>query len=146
MKQGMIDVRWGDRPIEILLVEDNPGDVEITQRILKDSKFEVNFTVAEDGEVAMAYLNREPQFEGTPRPDLVMLDLSLPRKNGMEVLAEMGANPDFTTIPVIILTSTNAEQELLKFDNFDPSRYCSKPIDLHRFNGILDKLTTTFSI
>ena len=83
MKQGMIDVRWGDRPIEILLVEDNPGDVEITQRILKDSKFEVNFTVAEDGEVAMAYLNREPQFEGSPRPDLVMLDLSLPRKNGM---------------------------------------------------------------
>ena len=61
-------------------------------------------------------------------------------------MAEMGTNPDFTTIPVIILTSTNAEQELLKFDNFDPSRYCSKPIDLHRFNGILDKLTTTFSI
>ncbi len=146
MKPGMIDVRWGNRPIEILLVEDNPGDVELTKRILNNSAFTVNIAVAEDGEIAMAYLRREREHSNSIRPDLVMLDLSLPRKDGLEVLADMNSDPDLKTIPVMILTSSQAEQDILRFENFDPSRYCNKPIDINQFDQILDRLTTTFSI
>ena len=146
MKPGMVDVRWGNRAIEILLVEDNPGDVELTQRILSNSAFAVNIAVAEDGEIAMAYLRREGGHSDSVRPDLVMLDLSLPRKDGLEVMADMNADPYLKTIPIIILTSSQAEQDLLRFENFDPSRYCHKPIDINQFDQILDRLTTTFSI
>ena len=146
MKLGMIDIRWGDRPIEILLVEDNPGDVRLTQEILSRSKFSINITVAEDGEIAMAYLHREDDYLDSPRPDLVMLDLALPRKGGREVLAEMNAEPDLRSIPVMILTATDAEQDLLRFENFEPSRYSNKPIDINLFDRVLEKLTTSFSI
>ena len=146
MKPGTVDVRWGDRPIEILLVEDNPADVELTRRTLSNSSFAVNIAVAEDGEIAMAYLRREAEHAESVRPDLVMLDLSMPRKDGREVLADMNADPGLKTIPVMILTATQAEQDLLQFENFDPNRYCQKPIDIDRFDQILDRLTTTFSI
>ena len=142
----MIDLRWGDRPIEILLVEDNPGDVELTKRILNSSAFAVNIAVAEDGEIAMAHLRREGEHLNSVRPDLVMLDLSLPRKDGLEVLADMNADTDLKIIPVMILTLSQAEQDLLRFENFDPSRYCNKPIDINQFDDILNRLTTTFSI
>ena len=146
MKPGMIDVRWGDRAIEILLVEDNPGDVELTKRILNNSAFAVNISVVEDGELAMAYLLREGEHSNSVRPDLVMLDLSLPKKDGLEVLADMNADPYLGTIPVMILTSSQAEQDLLRFENVDSSRYCHKPIDINEFDHILNRLTTTFSI
>ena len=106
----------------------------------------MNIAVAEDGVIAMAYLRREGEHSKSIRPDLVMLDLSLPRKDGREVLADMNADPDLSSIPVMILTATQAEQNLLRFENFEPSRYCNKPIDINLFDRIQERLTTTFSI
>ena len=146
MKSGMIDIRWGDRPIEILLVEDNPADVELAQRTLRDSQFSLNISVSRDGQDAMSVLRREGEHSAAPRPDLVLLDLNMPRKNGREVMAEMGADPNLREIPIMILTSTQAEQDLLQYENYDPSRYCSKPLDIDRFNRILEHLSTSFDL
>ena len=146
MKSGMIDIRWGDRPIEILLVEDNPADVELAQRTLRDSQFSLNISVSRDGQDAMSVLRREGEHSAAPRPDLVLLDLNMPRKNGREVMAEMGADPNLREIPIMILTSTQAEQDLLQYENYDPSRYCSKPLDIDRFNRILEHLSTSFEL
>ncbi len=146
MKSGMIDIRWGDRPIEILLVEDNPADVELAQRTLRDSQFSLNISVSRDGQEAMSVLRREGEHSAAPRPDLVLLDLNMPRKNGREVMAEMGADPNLREIPIMILTSTQAEQDLLQYENYDPSRYCSKPLDIDRFNRILEHLSTSFEL
>ena len=146
MKSGMIDIRWGDRPIEILLVEDNPADVELAQRILRDSQFSLNISVSRDGQEAMSVLRREGEHSASPRPDLVLLDLNMPRKNGREVMAEMSADPNLREIPIMILTSTQAERELLQYENYDPSRYCRKPLDLDRFNRILEHLSTSFDL
>ncbi len=146
MKSGMIDIRWGDRPIEILLVEDNPADVELAQRTLLDSQFSLNIEVARDGQAAMNVLRREGEHAAAPRPDLVLLDLNMPRKNGREVMAEMNADPNLKEIPIMILTSTQAEQDLLQYENYDPSRYCNKPLDLDRFNRILEHLSTSFEL
>ena len=146
MKSGMIDIRWGDRPIEILLVEDNPADVELAQRTLRDSQFSLNISVSRDGQEAMNALRREGEFAAAPRPDLVLLDLNMPRKNGREVMAEMVADPNLREIPIMILTSTQAEQDLLQYENYDPSRYCSKPLDIDRFNRILEHLSTSFDL
>lgn len=145
MQPGMID-RWGGRPVEILLVEDNPADTELAQRTLEECPFSLNISLAGDGEEAMAYLRAEGQYAGAHRPDLVLLDLNMPRKNGYEVMAEMSADRYLRHIPVMILTSTREEQELLKYDNYDPSRYCSKPLDIERFNRILENLSTTFDL
>ena len=146
MKSGMIDIRWGDRPIEILLVEDNPADVELAQRTLRDSQFSLNISVTHDGQEAMSVLRREGEHAAVPRPDLVLLDLNMPGKNGREVMAEMSADPNLREIPIMILTSTQAEQDLLQYENYDPSRYCSKPLDLDRFNRILEHLSTSFEL
>ena len=146
MKSGMIDIRWGDRPIEILLVEDNPADVELAQRTLRDSQFSLNISVSRDGQEAMSVLRREGEHSAAPRPDLVLLDLNMPRKNGREVMAEMSTDPNLREIPIMILTSTQAEQDLLQYENYDPSRYCSKPLDIDRFNRILEHLSTSFEL
>ena len=146
MKSGMIDIRWGDRPIEILLVEDNPADVELAQRTLRDSQFSLNISVSRDGQEAMSVLRREGEHSAAPRPDLVLLDLNMPRKTGREVMAEMNADPNLREIPIMILTSTQAERELLQYENYDPSRYCRKPLDLDRFNRILEHLSTSFDL
>ena len=146
MKSGMIDIRWGDRPIEILLVEDNPADVELAQRTLRDSQFSLNISVSRDGQEAMSVLRREGEHSAAPRPDLVLLDLNMPRKNGREVMAEMNADPNLREIPIMILTSTEAERELLQYENYDPSRYCRKPLDIDRFNRILEHLSTSFEL
>ena len=146
MKSGMIDIRWGDRPIEILLVEDNPADVELAHRTLRDSQFSLNIAVSRDGQEAMSVLRREGEHSAAPRPDLVLLDLNMPRKNGREVMAEMNADPNLREIPIMILTSTQAEQDLLQYENYDPSRYCSKPLDIERFNRILEHLSTSFEL
>jgi CheY-like chemotaxis protein len=127
-------------PIEVLLVEDNPGDVELTQRTLRDAAEPLNIAVAEDGEVAMAYLRREGEYANSPRPEFIILDLNMPKKNGYEVLAEMDADPDLQNIPVMILTSTQAERDRLEFLNVHPSRYCNKPLDLRRFNNVISHM------
>ena len=125
------------RPVDVLLVEDNPADVELTQRILRDSDHPLRVTVAQDGEVAMAMLRKVGDHSDTPTPDLVLLDLNMPRMNGYEVLQEMSQNQDLNRIPILILTSTQAERDRLQFSNVSPSRYCTKPLPITRFNDIL---------
>ena len=125
------------KPVDILLVEDNPADVELTQRILRDSDHPLRVTVAQDGEVAMAMLRKVSEHSDIPTPDLVLLDLNMPRMNGYEVLQEMSQNQDLNRIPILILTSTQAERDRLQFSNVSPSRYCTKPLPITRFNDIL---------
>ena len=132
--------RSSENPIEVLLVEDNPADARLTEEILKDSEYAVNFAVVEDGEAAMTYLRRQGQYAYTARPDLVLLDLNLPRKSGQEVLAEMNGDTNLRNIPVMILTGTAAEQSLLYSYNIPPSRFCRKPIDVPRFDAVVGQL------
>ncbi len=132
--------RSSENPIEVLLVEDNPADARLTEEILKDSEYAVNFSVVEDGEVAMTYLRRQGEYAYTARPDLILLDLNLPRKSGQEVLAEMNEDSNLRNIPVMILTGTAAEQSLLFSYNIPPSRFCRKPIDVPRFDAVVGQL------
>ena len=129
-----------ERPIEILLVEDEPADARLTQEILKGSSHQTNITVAEDGEVAMARLRREGEYESSPRPDLILLDLKLPGMDGGEVLGQIAGDPNLVDIPVIILTGTEAEQSLLHSHNIPPSRYFRKPIELESFHRAIGQL------
>ena len=121
------------RQIDILLVEDNPGDVDLTLEALADSKLSNRMHVVEDGEKAMAFLRGEAPFDAHVRPDLVLLDLNLPRKDGREVLAEMKADPKLKSIPVVVLTSSAAETDVLKSYDLGANCYVTKPINLERF-------------
>ncbi len=132
--------RSPESPIEVLLVEDNPADVRLTEEILKDSDYAMNLSVVEDGEAAMTYLRRQGEYAYTPRPDLVLLDLNLPIKSGQEVLAEINEDSNLRNIPVMILTGTEAEQSLLYSYNIPPSRFCRKPIDVPRFDSVVSQL------
>ena len=132
--------RSPETPIEVLLVEDNPADARLTEEILKDSAYAVNLSVVENGEDAMTYLRRQGEYAYTPRPDLVLLDLMLPKKSGQEVLTEMNEDANLRTIPVMILTGTAAEQSLLWSFNIPPSRFCRKPIDVPRFDTAVGQL------
>ena len=129
-----------DRAIEILLVEDNPADVRLTEEVIKQSEHVTNIRVAEDGVVAMEMLRGEGDHGGTTRPDLILLDLRLPRKDGPEVLADINSDESLVNIPVMILTGTEAEQSLLNAYNIPPSRFCRKPIELQRFNNVVGQL------
>ena len=128
----MSDVNYG-HPIEILLVEDNPGDVRLTQEALKEGKVRNRLSVAGNGEQALAFLRRQGQFASAPRPDVILLDLNLPRRDGREVLAEIKADPDLMRIPVVILTTSQAEQDILETYNLHANCYIAKPVDLDRF-------------
>ena len=120
-------------PINILLVEDNPGDVRLTQEALKSNKMNNNLQVAEDGVEAMAILRREGEYANASRPDLILLDLNLPKKNGREVLAEIKADEKLKRIPVVILTSSADEEDILKaYDNY-ASCYVAKPVGFDEF-------------
>jgi CheY-like chemotaxis protein len=121
------------RAILILLVEDNPGDVRLTREILADSKVRNQLVVAGNGAEAMAILRREGLYRDSPRPDVVLLDLNLPGKDGREVLAEIKSDPDLATIPVVILTSSAADEDVLKSYRLQANCYVTKPIDLHEF-------------
>lgn len=134
--------RSPENPIEVLLVEDNPADARLTEEILKDSAYAVKLSVVEDGEAAMTYLRRQGDYAYTPRPDLVLLDLMLPKKSGQEVLDEVNQDPNLRNIPVMILTGTAAEQSLLWTYNISPGRFCRKPIELHRFDAAVAQLET----
>ncbi|MBZ0271100.1 response regulator [bacterium] len=124
-------------PIEILLVEDNPADVDLTRESLSASKISNNLSVAPDGEEALKFLNREPPYEYAPRPDLILLDLNLPRKHGKEVLAEIKGSPTLHMIPVVILTSSDAEADILKSYDLHANCFITKPVDLHSFTRIV---------
>lgn len=126
--------------VEVLLVEDNPGDVEMTERILKDSKFNLNINVAKDGELAMDFLRKRGAHANAPRPNLVLLDLNMPRMNGYQVLDKLKEDPELKDIPVMILTSTQGERDRLYGLGISPNRYCNKPLDLSRFDTLVDLL------
>lgn len=127
------DARVMGRPIEILLVEDNPGDVRLAVEALRDAKVANHLTTVTDGEAALDFLRRKGQWEKAPRPDLVLLDLNLPRKSGREVLCEVKDDPKLRTIPVVILTTSQAEEDILKAYNCNANCYITKPVDLDQF-------------
>lgn len=121
------------RPVELLLVEDNPGDVELTRLALEDGKVRNVLHVTMDGEEAMLFLKRGGKHSSAPRPDLVLLDLNLPKKDGHEVLAEIKADPDLCNIPVIVLTTSEAEKDVLSAYGHRANAYIVKPVDLGQF-------------
>ena len=119
--------------IEILLVEDSPSDVLIAREALTEAKLINTIHVAEDGVEALQFLRKEGKFAAAPRPDLILLDLNLPRKNGREVLAEIKADADLKTIPVVVLTTSSAEEDILKSYNLHANCYVVKPVEFHSF-------------
>ena len=120
-------------PIEILLVEDNPGDVRLTQEALRDAKVHNTLHVVTDGVEALAFLRREGKYAGSRRPDVILLDLNLPRKDGREVLAEIKVDEELRSIPVVVLTTSTAEQDILKAYELHANCYITKPVDLEQF-------------
>ena len=121
------------KPIEILLVEDNPGDVRLTQETLKDTKVRNNMHVVMDGIDAVAFLRRGGKYADVPRPDLILLDLNLPKKDGREVLAEIKADSDLKSIPVVVLTTSKAEQDIFRAYDLHANCYITKPVNLDQF-------------
>jgi CheY-like chemotaxis protein len=121
------------RAIEILLVEDNPGDVRLIVEALKEGRVRHNLRVAHDGVEALAFLRREGHFVDAPRPDLILLDLNLPRMDGREVLAEVKSDADLKIIPVVVLTTSGAEQDILHSYQLQANCYITKPVDLAQF-------------
>lgn len=121
------------KPIEILLVEDNPGDVRLTAEALRENKFRNKLNVVADGVEAMAYVRREGKYSDAPCPDLILLDLNLPKKDGREVLAEIKADEDLKRIPVVILTTSKAEEDIFKTYDHHANCYITKPVDLEQF-------------
>jgi len=128
------------RPIEILLVEDNPADVRMTVEILKETKVRNTVTVAGDGNVAMDLLRRVGKYSQAVQPDLILLDLNLPKKDGKQVLAEIKADPILRRIPVVILTSSNAEEDIVKSYSLYANCYVTKPVDLEQFVKVVKSI------
>jgi two-component system, chemotaxis family, response regulator Rcp1 len=127
-------------PIEILLVEDNPGDVELTRTALEKAKVRNTLHVAEDGEEAMAFLRRQGEYASVPRPEVILLDLNLPRMDGREVLEAIKADPDLMTIPVVVLTTSSAEQDIIRTYKLHANCYITKPVDLERFMEVVQSI------
>ena len=119
--------------IDILLVEDNAADARLTEEVLTESKVHNNLIVANDGVEALNCLRQQGKFKGSRRPDLILLDLNLPIKDGREVLAEIKSDPDLKRIPVVVLTTSKAEEDILKTYNLHANRYITKPVDLEKF-------------
>ena len=128
------------RAVQILLVEDNPGDVRLTVEALKEAKVLNKLTVVKDGIEALSLLRRQGQHAGAVRPDLILLDLNLPRKDGREVLAEIKADDNLKHIPVVILTTSQDEQDVLKSYNLYANCYITKPVDLDQFITVVKSI------
>ena len=128
------------RSIEILLVEDNPGDARLTIEAMREAKMRNRMHVVEDGVEAMAFLRRQGRYGEAPRPDLILLDLNLPRKDGREVLAEVKADPALKRIPVVILTTSRAEEDVLRAYDLHANCYVTKPVDLAQFMKIVSQI------
>jgi chemotaxis family two-component system response regulator Rcp1 len=128
------------RPVEILLIEDNPGDVRLMVEALKDAKVNNNLHVASNGETAMDFLRREGEYADVPVPDLVMLDLNLPKKDGREVLAEIKEDPDLKHIPVVVITTSAAEEDILKSYKLHANCYITKPVNFEQFMKVVHSI------
>ena len=132
------------RQIDVLLVEDDPGDVLMTQEAFEDYKVKNQLHVATDGVEAMAFLRREGKNADAPRPDLVLLDLNLPRMDGREVLHEIKSDPELASIPVVILTTSEAEEDVLRSYSLHANAYVTKPVDFERFIQVVRKIDDFF--
>jgi two-component system, chemotaxis family, response regulator Rcp1 len=128
------------RPMEVLLVEDSPGDVRLTKEAFKDAKVHINIHVAVDGTDAMAFLKREGKHANAPRPDLILLDLNLPKKDGREVLEEIKQSPTLKIIPVVILTTSGSDADILRSYLLHANCYISKPVDLKGFLNVVKSI------
>lgn len=128
------------KPIEILLVEDNPGDADLALEALVSGKVRNSLHHVGDGVAAMDFLRRHGKYANAPRPDLILLDLNMPKKDGREVLAEVKADPDLKRIPVVILTTSKAEEDILKTYNLHANCFITKPIDLHQFIKVVQAI------
>jgi CheY-like chemotaxis protein len=127
-------------PLEVLLVEDSPGDVRLTQEAFKDAKVHINLHVASDGIEAMAFLKREGGRADAPRPDIILLDLNLPRKDGREVLEEIKESPTLKSIPVVILTTSASEEDILRSYRLHANCYITKPVGLDGFLKVVNSI------
>lgn len=135
----MAETRWGE-PVEILLVEDNPGDVDLAKAALEDSKVNNALHVVTDGQEAMDYLRRRGKYADVRCPDLVLLDLNLPKKDGREVLVEIKSDPDLRRIPVVILTISKDEEDIFKAYDLHANCFITKPIDLSQFIKVVKSI------
>ena len=128
------------RPVEILMVEDNPGDVRLTQEALKEGRLWNRLVVAQDGIEALEYLRRRGRFQKAARPDLILLDLNLPKKDGREVLAEIKADEALKLIPVVVLTTSKSEEDILKSYTLHANCYITKPVDFPQFAAVVQSI------
>jgi CheY-like chemotaxis protein len=135
MQKGSLGI-----PIEILLVEDSPGDVRLTVEALRDGKVLNNLSVATDGVEALAYLHQSGPYANAPRPDLILLDLNMPKKDGREVLAEIKSDESLRRIPVVILTTSQAEQDIVKSYDLHANCYITKPVDFDQFISVVQSV------
>ncbi len=128
------------KPVDILLIEDNPGDVRLTQEALREGKIRNRLTVAKDGVEALTVLRREGPYASSPRPDLILLDLNLPRKDGREVLSDIKADEQLRRIPVVVLTTSKAEEDILRTYDLHANCYITKPVDLDQFIEVIKSI------
>jgi CheY-like chemotaxis protein len=131
-------------PIEVLLVEDDPGDVLMTREAFEEHKVRNNLRVVSDGAEALAFVRREGEFSGAPRPDLILLDLNLPKRDGREVLSEIKSDPDLREIPIVVLTTSSAEADILSSYRLHANAYVTKPVDFERFISAVKQIDDFF--
>jgi len=136
----MESIGEGAGAIEVLLVEDSPGDVRLTREAFRDAKVHIHLHVASDGADAMSFLRRQGEYANTPRPDLILLDLNLPKKDGREVLAEIKDSPTLKSIPVVILTTSASEADILQSYQLHANCYITKPVDLDGFLKVVKSI------
>ena len=129
-----------NRPVNILLIEDNPGDVRLTQEAFKEGKVNTKLDIVMDGVEAIKYLRKQGSYADSSTPDLILLDLNLPKRDGREVLEEIKADSELKRIPIVILTTSNAEQDIIKSYNLHVNCYINKPVDFDKFFDIIQKI------
>ncbi len=128
------------RPIQILLIEDNPGDIRLTQEAFKESTLSIVLNVATDGVEGINYLRKKPPYQDAPMPDLILLDLNLPKRDGREVLQEVKSDELLRRIPIVVLTTSTAEQDILKSYSLHVNSYINKPVDFDKFFEIIKRI------
>ena len=128
------------RPVNILLIEDNPGDVRLTQEAFKEGQLSIDLSVVMDGVEAVNYLRKKGKHTDATTPDLILLDLNLPKRDGREVLEDIKTDPALMRIPVVVLTTSNAEQDILKTYTLHANCYINKPVDFEKFFDVIQKI------
>jgi CheY-like chemotaxis protein len=125
------------KPIDILLVEDSKGDIGLIEEVFEEAKIKNNLHIAEDGEEAILFLNNQGPFSDAPRPDIILLDLNLPKKDGREVLQEVKEDDNLKNIPIVVLTTSKAEEDILRSYNLHANAYVTKPVDFNQFIKVI---------